>query len=443
MMGAPPSGESFAFPSHEGLVYHAGPEDVCMKILAAVLAFLLGAVVRDPGTLTPTAAGGAINKYLQGMSVAFSVELGRVGTGCADTGAGVINIDPTQEIEFIAAQKAGAVTVTPDGPHYWRVDLKETSAAAAEALKKIPHKVANGCDYQHFGLGVARKALVEVVNIRQLGETTAEVEFTWKWTHSSFFAKLPEQLSPAQQKELEAYFPTRVPPQNNAHFSFADISDNSQPHPGKRTLKKTDDGWRPAFDREIASQVIAAKLNGETKDIAVAIGRVGSHCASVTQVEARTNPETDIFDIVAKNAGYVSVIPDGAGCWRVSLTDRGQSARIPPPRHGVAGEGDFQLVAFTVAKPSLVQITGITGDESSPEVEYLWKWVATDLGGALRVNGHVYSSLTMAQRATLRKLLAMTDLSPALPLPVPSEERGSPATRAKVRLRESKGMWFW
>lgn len=209
------------------------------------LALILTLAVSAWGeNLSSATAAEIIDKSLKGTMVGVTLELGRVGTRCASEAADVYNYNPSKKIEFIAAEKAGVIKITPDGAEFWKVEPVDPKPPFVEAMKKVPHKVANGCDYQRFSFLVARKSIVDVARVNPLTEDTAEVEFSWRWVPTVPFAKLAEQLSPDQQKELEAYFSRIVPPQNDPHFSVSDIRSNAQPGYGKRTLKKSDNGWR-------------------------------------------------------------------------------------------------------------------------------------------------------------------------------------------------------
>jgi hypothetical protein len=422
-----------------------------MKKMGAVLTFLLvfptGWCASD---VSREAAGETIDKSLRSKSVVISLEVGRVGAKCAGEAAEVLNNDPTSDIQFITAQKAGLITIAPDGPNFWKVTLSGVKPEILESVKKIPHKIANGCDSQTVKFAIARESLVEIVKISQVNDATAEVDFTWKWAPFPPYVKLAEQLSAAQQKELEGYLSRSVPPTEDTHFSVADISQAAKPNAEQRTLKKSDNGWRLALDRKTASQVIEKELASEPKVIFAQVGRIGSSCVTMVgdkEVEMDINPQTDADMVAAAKAGYISFLPNGKGYWQVTLTSKGKgvisgdSGNKGLYAHNTLKGCDFQQVGFTVARRSLIEITGLTDDGGLPEVEYLWKWAPTDLGVALREKGAIYSALTASQRDRLRQSLASTDLSPALSLPVPPEENA--ATRSKVKLRRSNDTWLW
>jgi hypothetical protein len=404
----------------------------CVVVLGALLSARASEVSKD-------AAAPVVSKYLQSMGVGVLVTLGRVGTKCADNDQ-VKNFDPTRDIQFVAGQKAGFLTITPDGPDFWKVELTEVKPAFAEAMKKVRHKIANGCDYQDFLFGIARRSLVEIINVKPLTATTAEVQYTWKWEPFPSFAKLAEQLSPEQQSDLEKYIAKWVAPQNNLHFRVTDVH-GDEIRSGRRTLKLFDDGWRLVLDRETAAPAIDAKFRFDQKAISVTVGRIGLLCVYHMQdLEFHmSDPREDLYTAVALAAGYVTVVPDSIAYWRVSLTDQGKSQAQPTKHHEVEGGCDFEDVTFMVAQRTLAEITNIVSDDNTGEVTYTWKWAPTDLGSALAANGRVYLKLTPAQRMQLRKILADTSIMPALSLPFPLNSVSKPET---IKLKKSSG-WSW
>jgi hypothetical protein len=187
------------------------------------------------------------------------------------------------------------------------------------------------------------------------------------------------------------------------------------------------------LDRKIAAKEIQSHFKDNQSTIVVEVGRVSSHCAYVNKRDGKEvtqdlNPETALNAVVAIKAGYVSATPDGADFWKVSLTDKGQ--RVQDPSWQVSGayhnqlKGcDYRFSSFPIAHPELVKITGISGDETSPDVDFEWGWTATELGAALREHGAVYAQLTPQQREALSSVI-QGDPSPAVfkvPLPVPPE----------------------
>jgi hypothetical protein len=419
-------------------------EAVRMKMLVSILAVLLNVFSQDPGGLSPQTASAAIDKSFQNAAAVMTVELGRVGIQCANKEADVDNFDPTRDIEFIAAQKAGLLTIQPDGPNYWKVEWADKKPSAAEALSKIPHKAANGCDYQKLVLLVAKKSVVDVTNIRRLTDTKAEVEFTWKWAPSHAYIKLPDSLSAEEQKAFEAYLSSRAPSQGDPQFRVADITENPETHPGKSTLKRAADGWRIGLDQETASRVIKTGIDTLSKEITVPIGRVGEHCVDLadgTEIPMDLSPDKMIGAIVALKAGYVSVREDGPGYWIIDLTKRGLNVGTRPSPQKPQNGCDYQYVSFAVAKRSLVQITDITETDHTlitVEVAYLFKWQPTDLGASLGATGEIYTKLTPAQRSAAKILLRADPFSPALPLPVPAASAAIPAT---ATLKRSGNSW--
>lgn len=397
--------------------------------------------------LSKEAAGLTINKSLQSTMVEITLPVGRVGKKCADNHE-VSSFDPTEDIVFVAAREAGILTVAPElgADGFWRVGISEGYPALVEALKKIPHKVANGCDYQNLRLYIARKELVDVVNVKSTTDGLAEVEYTWRWAPSKPFASLAEQLSPEQQKDLEAYLSSLYAPLSDPRFRVADLGHDAKSKTGKRTLKKSDDGWHLAFDQNLASDIVTTKLSHESKDFSVGIGKVGLHCREMAgdkEVDVNMDPERSLATIVLKKAGYVSVAPKEIGSWQVSLTGEGQPLKGAGAAHNTLAACDFQFVTFTIATQSLVKIVAIRGDEDAPEVEYLTKWVPTDLGLSLRANGGLYAKLTPVERDAVRRYLAGADFSPTLAFPIPSVQDLGATNRATVHLTRVKDFWLW
>jgi hypothetical protein len=386
-------------------------------------------------------ASAVIDHELKDAKVSLQVNLGRIGRECA--------LDPTSDVRYFAAQKAGVITITPDGADFWEIEPVGLKPASHDnsAASQSP---ASGCDYAPVVLPLAQKTLVDVAGIHPLEDGTAEASFTWKWALTPRGEKIINQLSPSQLEDLDARLYSPYSEQPALRFRVTDVSESTKPHEGKKSLKKSADGWRVVFDEEMAAQVIADKLAFEPQELFVDIGRVNSRCVTVvgkTEVETGVNPDKNINTVTAAKAGYVSFAPDGKDYWRVNMTDKGRAIFVRDSKgNGMLERNtlkgcDFQKVSFIVAQPRLVQITRVTADEESSEVEYVWKWVPTDLGLALGERGETYSKLTAAERSDLQKILAVDEFTPALSLPVPSPEQAI-ATHSKIKLtRAQEGYW--
>lgn len=391
--------------------------------------------------LSRGAARAVIDHELKDTKVSLQVNLGRIGRECA--------LDPTSDVRYFAAQKAGVITITPDGTDFWKIEPVGLKPVSRDNNDSASQGSASGCDYAPVALPLAQKSLVDVTGIHPLQDGTAEASFTWKWALTPRGEKIINQLSPSQLEDLDARLHSPYSELPALRFRVTDVSGSTNPHQGKKTLKKSADGWRVVFDQEMAAQVIADKLAFERQELFVDIGRVNSHCVTMvgkTEVETGENPDKDINTVTAAKAGYVSFAPEGKDYWRVNMTDKGMAVYVRDSKGNGMLERDtlkgcdFQKVSFIVAQPRLVQITRVTADEQSSEVEYVWKWVSTDLGLSLGERGETYSKLTAAQRRDLQSVLAVDEFAPALSLPVPSPEQAI-ATHSTMKLTRAQGYW--
>ena len=136
-----------------------------------------------------------------------------------------------------------------------------------------------------------------------------------------------------------------------------------------------------------AAAAIRSSFAKDRQLLLLNIGRVGADCVfNVNGKETHFDwtPEKEISTVTAVAAGYFSVTQDGPGFWKVALTEQGTTAMkaagemlgSPETGNGCATQS-FEL---PVARPELVQVTGVTADENEPQVEYTWRWKASDLG---------------------------------------------------------------
>ncbi len=205
---------------------------------------------------------------------------------------------------------------------------------------------------------------------------------------------------------------------------------------------------KQALDEDTASSGIQRKLRGEVRNIHVYVGRVGSHC-SATEIGGKKyyvdmNPDKDMENLAAQKAGYITVAPDGTGYWKVALTSQGQAlidAQNVQPAREVEEGCDNVMDDFPAARPVLVKITQITGDDQAAEATYLWKWTLTDLGAKLRENGSVYTELNSQQRKVLSERLADPLFGFPISLPFPSEQDMNKTYEAKVRFKKTDDGW--
>lgn len=170
------------------------------------------------------------------------------------------------------------------------------------------------------------------------------------------------------------------------------------------------------LDPKTAAKAIDARFKEDVTGIFVETGKVGPHCGyqekdgRVTPLDL--TPDKDVDVMVAVEAGYLMIKPDGADYWQVTLTDKGKAAPNMESLEGVKAlrarndhntlNGcDFQNFTFAVATKEVVRITGISAGKDARVVEFDWKWSPTELGRALRADGDIYRKLTSEQRQHL------------------------------------------
>ncbi len=183
----------------------------------------------------------ALNLSMNKDSIKLVYAIGRVTGKC--TAFGKQDPIPAQ-IDFMAAQKAGLVTIAPDGPDFWKVELANAKPQVLENLKKAKYNEKDGCRSLTMGDTVATKSIVEVKNIYEVTSQKSEVEFTWKWNLAPTGVKLIDNLS---QKELVQLNDNLRNPallmRHDETFNLTDIRQSTTPRPGKKMLRKSGDGW--------------------------------------------------------------------------------------------------------------------------------------------------------------------------------------------------------
>jgi hypothetical protein len=188
------------------------------------------------------AAVEALNKGWHRDAVMMFIRVGRLSQSCSDIIGFEKDEDLTKVTNFRAAQKAGLITIAPDGPGFWKVELVNPKPKVVENLKTIKHTVRDGCDSMGFVFPVASKAVAEVLQIHEITSQTAEVEYTWKWMLDEPGVKLVDNLTHPELIELNAKLQDRNH-QAIPTFNLADMTQSGTPHPGKATLKKSGEGW--------------------------------------------------------------------------------------------------------------------------------------------------------------------------------------------------------
>jgi hypothetical protein len=178
-----------------------------------------------------------LNKSMNRDRIMLDLPLGRVGPACADSNIEAKPV-PEQAI-YSAAQKAGFITITPDGPGFWKVELVSPSPQVAEGLKKAAHNTMDGCDSTWLSFSVAYKSVSEVRNIRKVDGDQSEVEFTWKWTLAQWGTKFFNTLNPQELAGLNDHLKNpALDRQRDSSFNIADMTKTGALQTAKKTLSK-------------------------------------------------------------------------------------------------------------------------------------------------------------------------------------------------------------
>lgn len=194
------------------------------------------------GSKDKKAAAEAVNKGLKRDAVQLLVFIGRVSEKCAPLSLAE-NQDLTTRPEYHAAQKAGLISITPDGPGFWKVDLVNPNPKLVENLKKAQHNVKDGCDDLYFGFVVASKT-ADIVSLHKVTDEKTEAEFTWKWKLEPAGVKLVDGLSQQERNQTTPYLEVMSRRgKRDPSFDLGNMDQSSTPQPGKMALKKSGDGW--------------------------------------------------------------------------------------------------------------------------------------------------------------------------------------------------------
>ncbi len=178
-----------------------------------------------------------LNKSMNRDRIMLDLPLGRVGQACANSNIEAKPV-PEQAIYF-AAQKAGFITITPDGAGFWKVELVNPSPQVTEALKTAAHNTMDGCDLMRFSFSVAYKSVSEVRNIRKVDGDQSEVEFTWKWTLAQWGTKFVSTLSPQELAGLNDHLKNpALDRQRDSSFNIADMTKTGALQTAQKTLSK-------------------------------------------------------------------------------------------------------------------------------------------------------------------------------------------------------------
>lgn len=213
-----------------------------MVVLVISVSLVSMACAGDTNRETITAA---LNKAMEQGSIELRFAVGRVGDECG-------NLEPYSEkkqslpnmARFHAAQKAGLITISPDGPGFWKVEVVDPNPGALESMKRMKHNTYGGCDSVPSFFPVATKSVVEITKINQITSEKVEVAFTWKWMLTPYGEKVVNILSEPEREQLNPYLRAPNDPlHKDTTFNFANITASTTPHPERKALKKAGDGW--------------------------------------------------------------------------------------------------------------------------------------------------------------------------------------------------------
>ena len=222
-----------------GLKWSAGRN--ISKISSLLIVGLLIFAVGFSDEKNTKAITDALNLSMNKDSIKLVYMIGRVNGKCGS----FTKLDPIPaQIDFIAAQKAGLVTIAPDGPDFWKVELANAKPQVLENLKKAKYNEKEGCRSLGMLDTVATKSVVEIKNIYEVTSQKSEVEFTWKWVLAPTGVKLIDNLS---QKELSQLNNNLRNPallmKHDETFDLTDIRQSTTPQSGKKMLKKSSENW--------------------------------------------------------------------------------------------------------------------------------------------------------------------------------------------------------
>jgi hypothetical protein len=189
------------------------------------------------------AAIEALNQSFKHDPLVLSLDIGRVSGQCAPIPGLVETPELTNVMEYRAAQKAGLINITQDGPGFWKVELVNPSPKLVSILAKARHIMKGGCDYQIIALTVASKSVVDLISLQPITSEKFDAVFTWKWSLQPDGVKLVDNLSEQERVQLAPHVERVNPLLHQSTFNLADMTASTTPHQDKKTLKKSGDGW--------------------------------------------------------------------------------------------------------------------------------------------------------------------------------------------------------
>lgn len=174
------------------------------------------------------------------------LDIGRVGASCVyilDGEERPADLSPERSPERFAAEAVGYLSVTPDGPGFWKVALTEKGKAFVLG-NPAPQPPLKGCDYQQVSFLLATPELVEVTGVTA-DENAPEVEYLWKWNVTDLGRGLRKDgkafaaLNQNQRTRLAKFVLSRI------HKLPIPVPPEGYTEQGTVQLKKYTDGWRP------------------------------------------------------------------------------------------------------------------------------------------------------------------------------------------------------
>jgi hypothetical protein len=182
-----------------------------------------------------------LNLSMNKDSIKLVYVIGRVNGKCSS----FTKLEPIPaQIEFIAAQRAGLVTIAPDGPDFWDVELANAKPQVLENLKKAKYNEKDGCRSLGMLDTVATKSVVEIKNVYEVTSQKSEVEFTWKWVLAPTGIKLIDNLSQKELSELNDHLKNpALLMRHDTTFNLMDMKQSTMPRSEKKMLKKSGESW--------------------------------------------------------------------------------------------------------------------------------------------------------------------------------------------------------
>jgi hypothetical protein len=227
------------FRTRTGLKRSAGGN--ITRVPSLFIVVLLIFAVGFSGEKDTKAITDALNLSMNKDSIKIVYAIGRVSGKCDS----FTTLEPIPaQIPFMAAQKAGLVTIAPDGPDFWKVELANAKPQVLENLKKAKYNEKDGCRSLTMGDTVATKSVVEVKSIYEVTSQKSEVEFTWKWVLAPTGIKLIDNLSQKELSELNDHLKNpALLMRHDTTFNLMDMKQSTMPRSEKKMLKKSGESW--------------------------------------------------------------------------------------------------------------------------------------------------------------------------------------------------------